>query len=222
MRNADESEPGTFCNRVLMEHDPHQVIEGTIRSAYATRASYRPTSTFATNTRSRISGSKRPSTSAMRPGSWVRISSGVNSPWTSTFTAGLRRIFAAKKRASSRVLRESGRGRGSSPFSGRRGVVPQADGGQQRGDDGLVVQILDRGVEWFKSMGVPPSPDDPRDPGSYGPKLYCISGHVNRPGCYEAPLGLTCRQVIEEFGGGVWKGRLVRRPWFPAALSTGP
>ncbi len=37
--NADESEPGTFCNRVLMENDPHQVLEGTILSSYATRAS---------------------------------------------------------------------------------------------------------------------------------------------------------------------------------------
>ena len=83
-----------------------------------------------------------------------------------------------------------------------------------------VVQILDRGVEWFKSIGVPPSPDDPRDPGSYGPKLYCISGHVNRPGCYEAPLGLTCRQVIEEFGGGVWKGRRAKAV-VPGGLSTG-
>src|SRR5579863_3398169 len=41
-----------------------------------------------------------------------------------------------------------------------------------------VVHILDRGVAWFRSIGVPPNPNDPRDVGSLGPKLYGISGHV--------------------------------------------
>ena len=52
-----------------------------------------------------------------------------------------------------------------------------------------VTHILDRGVDWFKSIGVPPDPKNPRDAGSYGPKLYCLSGHVNKPGCYEAAAG---------------------------------
>jgi len=83
-----------------------------------------------------------------------------------------------------------------------------------------VTHIVDRGVEWFRSMGTPPEPGDPRDPGSFGPKLYCLSGHVNRPGCYEGPLGLTCREVIEHFGGGVWKGRRAKAV-VPGGLSTG-
>ncbi len=83
-----------------------------------------------------------------------------------------------------------------------------------------VKHIVERGVAWFKSMGTLPAPGDPRDPGSYGPKLYGLSGHVNRPGCYEAPLGITCRQLIEEFGGGVWKGRKAKAV-VPGGLSTG-
>ena len=54
--NADESEPGTFNNRILMEEDPHQVIEGLILSCYATRRHARPTSTCGTNIRSPGSG----------------------------------------------------------------------------------------------------------------------------------------------------------------------
>ena len=65
-----------------------------------------------------------------------------------------------------------------------------------------------------------PSPNNPRDPGSFGPKLYGLSGHVNRPGCYEAPLGITVRQLIDEFGGGVWKGRKAKAV-VPGGLSTG-
>src|SRR4029078_1844490 len=48
-----------------------------------------------------------------------------------------------------------------------------------------VPHIINRGADWFKSMGVPADPKNPRDAGSYGPKLYTVSGHVERPGCYE-------------------------------------
>ena len=70
-----------------------------------------------------------------------------------------------------------------------------------------VKQIIDLGADWFKSLGVPPDPANPRDAGSYGPKLYCISGHVNRPGLVELPMGISVRELISEHGGGVWKNR---------------
>ena len=57
-------------------------------------------------------------------------------------------------------------------------------------------------------MGTPPEPNNPRDPGSFGPKLYGLTGHVNRPGCYEAPLGITVPPVDR----GVWRRRVERPP----------
>jgi NADH-quinone oxidoreductase subunit F len=83
-----------------------------------------------------------------------------------------------------------------------------------------VVHILNRGVEWFKSIGVPPDPSNPRDLGSFGPKLYCISGHVEKPGCVELPLGVSTRELIEEHGGGVWKGRKAKAV-VPGGISMG-
>jgi NADH-quinone oxidoreductase subunit F len=83
-----------------------------------------------------------------------------------------------------------------------------------------VKHIVDQGVAWFRSMGTPPEPNNPRDPGSFGPKLYGLSGHVNRPGCFEGPLGISVRQLVEEFGGGVWKGRRAKAA-VPGGLSTG-
>ncbi len=83
-----------------------------------------------------------------------------------------------------------------------------------------VTHIINRGVDWFKSIGVPPDPNNPRDAGSYGPKLYCISGHVNKPGCYELPLGVTARELIDEHGGGVWKGRKAKAV-VPGGISMG-
>ena len=64
--------------------------------------------------------------------------------------------------------------------------------------EGTVAKIIERGAEWFKTMGTPRS---------YGPKLYCVSGHVNKQVCVELPLGITCRALIDEHAGGVWKGR---------------
>jgi NADH-quinone oxidoreductase subunit F len=83
-----------------------------------------------------------------------------------------------------------------------------------------VAQICRCGVEWFKSMGVPPDPKNPRDPGSYGPKLYCLSGHVNKPGCYEAPLGITVNELINEYGGGMRNGRQAKCA-IPGGISMG-
>jgi NADH-quinone oxidoreductase subunit F len=83
-----------------------------------------------------------------------------------------------------------------------------------------VTHILARGAEWFKSIGVPPNPNNPRDQGSYGPKLYCISGHVNRPCCVELPLGVSTRELIDVYGGGVWKGRQAKAV-VPGGISMG-
>jgi NADH-quinone oxidoreductase subunit F len=64
-----------------------------------------------------------------------------------------------------------------------------------------VKHILARGSAWFKAIGPEKSP---------GPKLYCLSGHLKRPGVYELPMGTPLRQMIEEQGGGVWNGRRLK------------
>jgi NADH-quinone oxidoreductase subunit F len=83
-----------------------------------------------------------------------------------------------------------------------------------------VCHIVERGAEWFKSIGVPPDPANPRDVGSFGPKLYNISGHVNTPGTVELPLGVTVRELIDKHGGGVWKGKKAKG-CIPGGLSMG-
>lgn len=83
-----------------------------------------------------------------------------------------------------------------------------------------VTHILNKGAEWFQSIGIPKDPNNPRDAGSYGPKLYCISGHVNKPGLYELPLGVTARELIDKYAGGVWKGRKAKAV-IPGGISMG-
>jgi NADH-quinone oxidoreductase subunit F len=76
-----------------------------------------------------------------------------------------------------------------------------------------VPHIIERGADWFRSIGTP---------GSAGPKLYTISGPVHRPGCYEAPLGLTARALIhgDDFGCGMIGHKRVKGV-IPGGLSVG-
>jgi NADH-quinone oxidoreductase subunit F len=71
--------------------------------------------------------------------------------------------------------------------------------------------IVERGADWFKSLGTAKSP---------GNILVGISGHVEKPGVYEVPLGIPGRVVLEELAGGVWKGRKLKA-WIPGGSSTG-
>ena len=96
--NADESEPGTFNNRILMEEDPHQVIEGIILSCFATRAKRR-TSISAMSIRSAWSGCRLLSTSATPRATWAKTSWAASSRSIFTCIAARQRTSAAKKPA---------------------------------------------------------------------------------------------------------------------------
>ena len=219
--NADESEPGTFNNRILMEDDPHQVIEGIILSCYATQGHdglHLPALRISAVA---ASGCRRRSTSATPPAIWARTFWAASS--RSTFI--LHRGAAAYICGEETGLIESLEGKRAwprikPPFPAVEGVFRKPTVVNNIETVACVTHIVDRGVEWFKSIGVPADPKNPRDPGSYGPKLYCLSGHVNKPGCYEAPLGITCRQLIDEYGGGVWKGRKGKAA-IPGGISMG-
>ena len=218
--NADESEPGTFNNRILMELDPHQVIEGTILSSYATR-----TTTAYIYLRYEY------------PLSYERMQQAIDECYAagllgknilgSDFSLDmfLHRGAGAYICGEETGLIESLEGKRAwprikPPFPAIEGAFRKPTVVNNIETVACVTHILARGADWFKSMGVPADPNNPRDAGSYGPKLYCLSGHVNKPGCYEAPLGITCRQLIDEFGGGVWKDRKGKAA-IPGGISMG-
>lgn len=218
--NADESEPGTFVNRVQMEHDPHQVLEGIIISAFATRAStayiylryeyplcLRRMQTAIDEARAKGYLGKN-----ILGSGWsleVFIHRGAGAYVCGEETGLIESIEG--KRAWPRI---------KPPFPAVEGLFRKPTVVNNVETLACVKQIVDRGLEWFKSIGVPPSPDNPRDPGSYGPKLFGISGHVNRPGCYERPLGIAARELIEQCAGGVRQGRRLKAV-VPGGLSTG-
>ncbi len=218
--NADESEPCTFNNRVLMEKDPHQVLEGAMIAAYATRAStvyyyiryeygpaYRATQQAIDELYAAgLLGQKILGTDF---GLNIYTHRGAGAYICGEETGLIESLEG--KRAWPRI---------KPPFPAVEGAFRKPTVVNNVETLACVRHILDRGADWFKSMGVPPDPKNPRDAGSYGPKLYNLSGHVNKPGTYEMPLGITVRQLIEQYGGGVWKGRKAKA-CIPGGLSMG-
>lgn len=218
--NADESEPGTFNNRILMEEDPHQVIEGIIISCFATAASV--------------------AYFYMRveyPKCYERVQAAIDDAYAAGFLGKnilgsgysldmyLHRGAAAYICGEETGLIESLEGKRAwprikPPFPAIEGAFRKPTVVNNVETCACVPHIINRGVDWFKSIGVPPDPNNPRDAGSFGPKLYCLSGHVNKPGCYEAPCGITVTELIEKYGGGVWKGRKAKA-CIPGGISMG-
>jgi NADH-quinone oxidoreductase subunit F len=218
--NGDESEPCTFNNRILMEIDPHQVLEGIILASYATRAS-----TAYVYVRYEYG----PATRAMQQA----IDEAYNANLLGRNILGkdfhlevfIHRGAGAYICGEETGLLESLEGKRAwprikPPFPAVEGAFRKPTVVNNIETLACVTHIVDRGSEWFKSIGVPPDPKNPRDAGSYGPKLYCISGHVNKPGCVELPLGITVRDLVDKHGGGVWQGRKAKG-CIPGGLSMG-
>jgi NADH-quinone oxidoreductase subunit F len=218
--NADESEPCTFNNRVLMEQDPHQVLEGTIISCYATRAS-----TAYVYVRYEYGESTRAMQRAIDEAYAAGLLGKNILGKDFSLDVFIHRGAGAYICGEETGLIESLEGKRAwprikPPFPAIEGAFRKPTVVNNIETLACVTHILDRGADWFKSMGVPPDPKNPRDAGSYGPKLYCLSGHVNRPGVVELPLGITVRELVDRHGGGVWKGRKAKG-CIPGGISMG-
>jgi NADH-quinone oxidoreductase subunit F len=218
--NADESEPGTFNNRILMELDPHQLIEGIAIACHAVRSN-----TAYIYIRYEYGQSYRALHAAIQE-CYAAGLLGKNILGTDFhLDIYLHRGAGAYICGEETGLIESLEGKRAwprikPPFPAVEGLFHKPTIVNNVETLCCVTHIIGRGAEWFKSVGVPPDPKNPRDPGSYGPKLYCISGHVNKPGCVELPLGVTSRELIEEHAGGVWKGRKAKAV-VPGGISMG-
>jgi NADH-quinone oxidoreductase subunit F len=218
--NADESEPGTFNNRILMEKDPHQVLEGVMLSAFAVKSNraylyirYEYGDSYRTLQRAidelynaKLLGEKIDGTDFKLD---IFLHRGAGAYICGEETGLIESLEG--KRAWPRI---------KPPFPAVEGAFRKPTIVNNIETLACVTHIVGRGVDWFKSLGVPPDPKIPRDPGSYGPKLYCVSGHVNKQTCVELPLGITVRDLVNEHAGGVWKGRKAKA-CIPGGLSMG-
>jgi len=192
--NADESEPGTFKDRLLIEKDPHLVLEGIIASAYAIRCSlaffyirgefHGPSRTF-----------ERAIEEARAKGFLGKNILGSGFDLDLIVYRGAGAYICGEETALLESL-EGKRGlpRLKPPFPAVVGLYGCPTIINNVETLANVTLIAERGAAWYAGIGRPKNT---------GPKLFCLSGHVKRPGVFEAPLGIPLLELIHEHAGGM-------------------
>jgi NADH-quinone oxidoreductase subunit F len=199
--NADESEPGTFKDREIIEDDPHQLLEGIIVSAYATRChlAYIYIRGELLTGYERLQDAVREAYEAGLLGQNVLgtgfaldvvVHRGAGAYICGEETGLLESLEG--KRAYPRI---------KPPFPATHGLFGCPTVVNNVETLACVPHIVLRGADWFRGIGPEKSP---------GPKLYCVSGHVERPGVYELPMGTPLREIIYEHAGGIPGGRTLK------------
>ena len=199
--NADESEPGAFKDRLICAKDPHQLLEGSIIAAYAIGAGriyIYIRGEFAHEARVM----REAIDEARRAGFLGRniLGSGFDCEASVYLGAGAY-ICGEETGLIESIEGKRGEPRLKPPFPAVVGLFGCPTVVNNVETLACVPHIVNRGAEWFASIG----PER-----NTGPKLFGLSGQVNRPGVYEAPMGTSLRALIEEFGGGVTGGRPVK------------
>jgi len=197
--NADESEPGTFKDRALMEKDPHMMIEGMLIAAYAIGAeiSYIYIRGEYTLSIERVEEALKQAYAKGLLGKNI-LSTDFSHDIYVHLGAGA--YICGEETA----LLESIEGRRAQPklkppFPAVAGLYECPTVINNVETFACLPHIIERGVEWFRGIGPDASP---------GPKLYCLSGRVRKPGLYELPMGISLRELVENHAGGARSGTI--------------
>jgi NADH-quinone oxidoreductase subunit F len=190
--NADESEPGTFKDKMIIERDPHQLIEGMIIAAYAMTSN-----TAYIYIRGEFCLGAKVLQKAIDE-AYAKGYLGANVMGTGfkldiTVHRGAGAYICGEETGLLSSL-EGGRGypKIKPPFPAVEGLFRCPTVVNNVETLASVPHIVKNGVEWFRKMGTEKSP---------GPKILSVSGHVERPGNYEIPLGLPFKDLLEMAGG---------------------
>jgi NADH-quinone oxidoreductase subunit F len=207
--NADESEPGTCKDIPLLMADPHQLVEGVVIAAYAIRAhhAFIYVRGEVLHVIRRVQQAVADATAAGLIGSNI-LGSGFD--LDVTVHAGAGAYICGEETALLDSLEgRRGQPRLRPPFPAIAGLYASPTVVNNVESIASVPAIVRGGVDWFRSFGSEKSP---------GFTLYSLSGHVTRPGQYEAPLGVTLRELLE-LAGGVRDGHELKF-WTPGGSST--
>jgi NADH-quinone oxidoreductase subunit F len=208
--NFDESEPGTYNNRELVERDPHQILEGAIIGAFAVQCH-----TAFVYVRGEFLHPgmilERAVAEAYDRGYLGRNILGSGYGLDVVLHRGAGAYICGEETALLSSLEGfRGQPRLRPPFPAVEGLYASPTAINNVETLASVPHILDRGADWFKGFGTEKSP---------GTKIYSVSGKVERPGNYEAPMGTPARVLIEEHAGGVLDGKRLKA-WTPGGSST--
>jgi len=196
--NADEGEPGTFKDRLIMEGDPHKILEGMAICGYAIgantgyiyiRGEYQLS----------IQRLKKAIKDAEKLGLLGKNILGTDFDFEVKIKIGAGSYVCGEETTLLNSM-EGFRGepRLKPPFPAESGFLSQPTNVNNVETFANIAPIVLNGAEWFKKFGTKDSP---------GTKVYTILGHINRSGLIEVPMGITLREIIYDYAGGISSGR---------------
>jgi NADH-quinone oxidoreductase subunit F len=210
--NADEMEPGTFKDRVLIHANPHMLIEGMIIAGYSIKAAkgiifIRP---------EYESGAKileREINLAEKAGYLGNNILGSNySLEIVVHRSGGRYICGEVTAQLNALMGKRPNPMQPPPYPTEKGVWGLPTVLSNVETFACVPHIIRQGSEWFKDLA--------KTETGAGTKIFCVSGKVKRPGCYELPLGVRLSEIIEDYAGGMLDGSEYKA-CLPGGASTG-
>ena len=200
--NSDESEPGTCHDRDILRFNPHSLIEGMAIGGYVMGATVGYNyirGEFMAEPIPRFEAALREAYAAGLLGRNV-MGSGVDFDLHCFIGAGA--YICGEETALLESLEgKQGKPRFKPPFPANFGLYGKPTTINNTQSYASVPTILRKGASWFSGLGVP---------NAGGTVIYSVSGHVNRPGNYELPLGIPFRELLEDVCGGVLGGRALK------------
>jgi NADH-quinone oxidoreductase subunit F len=210
--NADESEPGTCKDRELMFWDPHLLVEGMVISAHALRAVHNYIYIRGEMMREYVVLQKAVDDAYTR-GYLGKNVLGTGTECHITVHRGAGAYICGEETALLNSLEGlRGQPRLKPPFPAVKGLFGNPTIVNNVETLMNVPAILEKGGKWFADLGMGRSG---------GTRILCVSGHVNKPGVFELPMGITFNEIINDVCGGVWKGRKVKAV-IPGGVSMPP
>jgi NADH-quinone oxidoreductase subunit F len=195
--NADEGEPGTFKDRILMEENPQLLLEGMAICGYAIDASIGYIYVRGEFRRS-IERLQKAIDQAKAKGLLGEKLFGTDFSFDIFIKEGGGAYVCGEETSLINSM-EGKRGypRFKPPFPGGAGYMEKPTNVNNVETLMSVPLIIEKGADWYKSVGMS---------GCSGTKLYCLSGKMNKTGLVELPMGATMREIIENHGGGMKSG----------------
>lgn len=196
--NADEGEPGTFKDRLILEGDPHSIVEAMAIGGYATGATKGYVYIRGEYQQS-IDRIQKAINQAREYGLLGQNAFGSEFSFDIEIVSGAGAYVCGEETALIESI-EGNRGvpRFKPPYPANYGLFGKPTTVNNVETLANIVPILQNGADWFRAIGTPKSP---------GTKVYTLTGNLVNTGLIEVPMGITLREVIYEIGGGIPDGR---------------